>query len=508
MSFIPTIGLEIHCQIKTKTKMFCACLNNPDEKKPNTNICPICLGHPGALPVANIEAIKKTIKLGLALGCEIAHIAKFDRKNYFYPDLPKGYQISQLYFPFCQKGFLEIEQNLTSNNIAVDLAHTKKIRIRKVHLEEDTAKLVHDKEGSLIDFNRAGMPLLELVTEPDISSEKEARKFAEELQLIFRYLDISEANMEKGEMRIEANISLMPASKKNNKLGTKVEIKNLNSFKAVEEAILYEINRQTDILKKWQEVIQETRGWNEKQKKTICQRIKETVKDYRYFPEPNLPIFLITTTKKKTPFFIANNIKTINAAEIKKTIPLLPQLKRKIFISKHCLSKENAQILIEKQKLGLLFEKVLQELQGEFTIIPPQLKQIVANYLINDLQDLQKKFNRDSLISHKNLAEFSLLIYKNNLSSKSAKIVLQELFTTNKNPTIIIKDKGLILITDKGELDLIAKKIIQNNPQVVKKYQQGKKETIQFLIGQGMKESNNKISPVLIKQSLERLLNN
>ncbi len=531
MRFTPIIGLEIHCQIKTKTKMFCSCLNNPNEKKPNYNVCPICLGHPGTLPTANIKAIEKTIKLGTALNSKIAIMAKFDRKNYFYPDLPKGYQISQHDMPFCKQGMLKIR---TDNK-------DKYIRINRIHLEEDTGKIIHKKNNSLIDFNRAGIPLLELVTEPDIRSEKQARKFAEELQLIFRYLDISEANMEKGEMRIEANISLIPIKEvcfpinnkdnnKNinfNKLGTKIEIKNLNSFKALEEAIFYEIKRQTQILKAKQKIIQETRGWNEKQKITFSQRVKETAKDYRYFPEPDLPIFFIESSIKNkaiSPQYdieclqntnkslaehlknISQKIRPFNVLKIESFIPVLPQAKKTILITKHSISEKNAQILIEKNKIGIFFEKVLKELNIKFKIIPPKLKQIVVNYLINDLQNLQEKDNEDILISPKNFAEFSILIYNNTLSSKSAKIVLNSLFKTNKKPLTIIKEKQLSLITDQKKIETIIKKIIQDNPEIVQKYQQGQIETIQFLIGQTIKQSNNRIDPILIKKFLIKIL--
>ena len=273
MDYLPTIGLEIHAELKTNSKMFCSCLNDPDEKIANTNICPICLGHPGTLPVINKEAVSKVIKTGLALNCQISANSKFDRKNYFYPDLPKGYQISQYDLPLTKNGYLEINGRL--------------IKIRRVHLEEDTGRLVHpaDTDYSLVDFNRAGIPLMELVTQPDIHSAQEARKFAEELQLILRYLDVSSADMEKGQMRVEVNISLSH----DKRLGTKVEIKNLNSFRSVEKGVEYEIERQTEILSQKGEVIQETRGWHDLKQVTISQRTKEEAHDYRYFPEPDLP---------------------------------------------------------------------------------------------------------------------------------------------------------------------------------------------------------------------------
>lgn len=285
MDYKLTIGLEIHIELKTKTKMFCSCKNNPKETLPNINICPVCMGHPGTLPVINKKAVELVIKTGLALNCKIQEETFFERKNYFYPDLPKGYQISQYQVPLCKDGYLEIKKENS-------WAETKKIRIHRIHLEEDTGKLLHPEgaDYSLVDFNRAGVPLMELVTEPDISSAKEAGNFARELQLILRYLGVSNADMEKGQMRVEVNISLSQKSNlKNQKLGTKVEIKNLNSIKAVERAIEFEIKRQSEILDKGEKIVQETRGWHDIRQETFSQREKEESHDYRYFPEPDLP---------------------------------------------------------------------------------------------------------------------------------------------------------------------------------------------------------------------------
>ena len=334
MKYIPIMGLEIHVELDTKSKMFCSCPNNPNERHPNTLICPVCLGHPGVLPVINQEAVKKTIKTGLALNCQIPATSKFDRKNYFYPDLPKGYQISQLYQPLCKKGFLDIPENRQK---------FARIRIREVHLEEDVGRLIHKKDYSLVDFNRAGVPLMELVTEPDISSAKEARRFAEELHLIMHYLDVSDADMEKGQMRVEVNISL---SKEKGILGTKVEIKNLNSFRAVEKAIEYEIERQTKILNSGKKVIQETRGWDDESEVTLVQREKEEAHDYRYFPEPDLPILHLTGE------FIQ---------EIRAQIPELPQQKRERLRREYNLLEKEAEIFVQNKDLGEYCEKVVSE---------------------------------------------------------------------------------------------------------------------------------------------------
>ena len=289
MKYQPVIGLEIHAELKTQSKMFCDCLNDSEAKEPNVNICPICLSHPGSLPVINQQAVESVIKTALALNCQIPQSSKFDRKNYFYPDLPKGYQISQYDRPLSVKGFLEVDG--------------RKIKITRIHLEEDTGRLIHPEEAnlssgqqkySLVDFNRAGVPLMELVTEPDISSGQEARRFCEKLQLILRYLAVSEANMEKGQMRCEVNISL---KSERGKLGTKAEIKNLNSFRAVERSVDYEIKRQTELLESREKIIQETRGWDEGRQKTFSQRAKEEAQDYRYFPEPDLPPLSIDPAK-------------------------------------------------------------------------------------------------------------------------------------------------------------------------------------------------------------------
>ena len=301
MAYIPTIGLEIHAELKTSSKMFCSCKNDPDEKKPNVNVCPICLGHPGTLPVINRDAVLKVLRLGAALDAKLADESRFDRKNYFYPDLPKGYQISQYQFPLVKKGVLEIPTG-------------SKIRITRVHLEEDAARTVHDERGSsLIDYNRAGVPLMELVTEPDLSTAKNSREFAEELQIILKYLGISDADMEKGQMRVEANVSVSPEL---NVLGTKVEVKNINSFRAVEKAIDFEIKRQSELLDGGEKVKQETRGWDDVQNITRSQRSKEEAHDYRYFPEPDLPPLDL----REIPEF--------NLEALKSNLPELPGQKR------------------------------------------------------------------------------------------------------------------------------------------------------------------------------------
>ncbi len=485
----PTIGLEIHIELKTKSKMFCSCTNDPDETHPNVNVCPICLGHPGTLPVINENAVKKTIKTGLALNSKVSEYSKFDRKNYFYPDLPKGYQISQYDMPFCEGGFLNIG--------------SKKIRITRIHLEEDTAKLIHP-EGenySLVDFNRAGVPLMELVTEPDMESAKEARVFAEELRLILKYLNVSNTDMEKGEMRIEANISMG----KSKRSGTKVEVKNLNSFRSVERALDYEIERQRELLEEGKKVVQTTRGWDETKQETVEQRQKEEAHDYRYFPEPDLPRLHFGTPK------------VIN--EIKASIPELPQQKRERFKKEFGLKNKEIEVFVFNKDLGEYFEKVMSELRNwvkeekrkkevkekEFL----KLVQLAKNYILTDLQGILKGASvdgEDFLITPENFAELCSLIYTGHISSKIAKKVLSEMFLTGKDPSQIVKEKGLAQISDKEKLTEIVKKVISENQGTVKDYKEGKKEALQYLVGQIMKETKGKANPGKVNQLLEKLL--
>jgi len=482
MNYQVVVGLEIHIELKTTTKMFCSCLNDPNEKRPNFNICPVCTAQPGTLPVINEEAIKKTIKTGLALNCQIPEYSKFDRKNYFYPDLPKGYQISQLYQPLCKEGFLEIDG--------------KKIRIREVHLEEDTGRLIHPEgaDYSLVDFNRAGIPLMELVTEPDINSAKEAREFAQDLHRILHYLDVSDADMEKGEMRVEVNISL---SREKGKLGTKVEIKNLNSFRAVERGIDYEIKRQTKILESGKKIVQETRGWDDAKGKTFSQREKEYAHDYRYFPEPDLPP-------------LHHSAEFIN--KIKAEIPELPQQKRERFKREFELDEKSIEVLIQNKDLGGYFEKVISELPSQ---LPREnlskLTKLAANYLITDLQGLlqgllvtDKKF----LITPENFAEFIILIFEDRISSKIAKIVLFEMFKTGADPSQIIEERKLTLIIDETEIEKIIKEVISRNQKAVQDFQKGKAASLQFLIGQVMAKTKGKANPEITQKLLTKVLKN
>jgi aspartyl-tRNA(Asn)/glutamyl-tRNA(Gln) amidotransferase subunit B len=430
------------------------------------------------LPVINEEAVKKVIKTGLALNCQISEYSFFERKNYFYPDLPKGYQISQYSTPFCKNGFLKILG--------------KKIRIRRVHLEEDTARLIHEKNYSLVDFNRAGIPLMELVTEPDIRSAKEARKFAEELQLILRYLDVSNADMEKGQMRVEANISL---TKDERKLGTKVEIKNLNSFRSVERAIDFEIERQERVLSQGKKVIQETRGWDPVAEITLVQREKEEAHDYRYFPEPDLPIL----------HFNENFIEKIRAE-----IPELPQQKRERFKREYGINEKAIEVFVKDKDFGEYFEKVISEFEPN---LPKEklsrLIKLATNYLTTDLQGLLKGASvsgEDFLITPENFAEFITMIEEGKISSKIAKIVLEEMFKTGADPSHIIEEKGLVLITDETEIEKIIHQVISENQKAVSDFKKGKETALQFLIGKIMAKTKGKANPKIAREILTRIL--
>ena len=489
--YFPTIGLEIHVELKTKTKMFCGCLNNPDEKTPNLNICPICLAHPGTLPAINKKAVEAVLKLGLALGGNpSADNSKFDRKNYFYPDLPKGYQISQYDHPIISGGKL------------------KNIRLRRIHLEEDTARLLHEtynmkheaqknvpsfklQVSSLVDFNRAGLPLMELVTEPDIKSGKEAVEFAKELQLILRYLGISDADMEKGHMRIEANISISSG----NQLGTKVEVKNLNSFRSVGDAIDYEIKRQEEVLEKGESIKHETRGWDEIHKKTKHQRAKEEAHDYRYFPEPDLPPF---------------DLKKFNHKELKSSLPELPDQKRERFAKEFLLNPEQIEILISDPELSHYFEKSVSELfSGKSELEKTKSIQLLFNYLTSDLKGLINEKNitaAELKITPENFADLVVLIIKNEISSRTAKDVLKEMNETGLDPRQIIEKKGLSQISDKESIERTIKEVMAENPAAVSDYKGGKETALQFLIGKSMAKLKGRGNPEMVKNILKEFL--
>jgi len=492
--YTPVIGLEIHVELKTHSKMFCACENAFGlESEPNVNICQVCTGQPGSLPVINEEAVNRVIKTALSLHCQINDFSKFDRKNYFYPDLPKGYQISQYDKPLAIDGYLEVGEK----------DQKSKINIRRIHLEEDTGKLMHPAgaDYSLLDLNRAGLPLMELVTEPDINSATEAKDFCQELQLILRYLDVSDAEMEKGQMRCEVNISLQAVGAE--KLsGTKVEVKNLNSFKAVERAIGYEIKRQTEALESGEKIIQETRGWSDDKQKTFSQRLKEEAHDYRYFPEPDLPPL--------------TNLMAVGQ-RLAVDLPELPSHKRERFVSEYGLPMADVENFITDKQLADYFEEVVSELDEwlkdkKVDLGRDKLVKMAANYLINELPRVIEEaklgvaYVLSDKISEENFAEFIMIIANGNISRVAAQIVLGEMFKTGIDPSHIIGDKDLTQMSDADELNGIIDKIIAGSPKVVEDYKKGKQNALQFLAGQVMKETRGRANPQTAQEMLKKKL--
>ncbi len=473
-----TIGLEIHAELKTQTKMFCGCKNDPDETKPNVNICPVCMAHPGALPVINKKAIEEVIKVGLAIDGAIADFSEFDRKNYFYPDIPKGYQISQYKYPIVSGG------------------HLANMDITRVHLEEDTANNKHDRgDFSLIDFNRAGVPLMELVTEPHTfeSSEeaaKTASNFAKEYQLILWYLGVSEANMEKGEMRVEANVSISPD--KDKKSINYVEVKNLNSFRSVERAIKYEVERMTALWEegKEAEILKETRGWDEGKQKTFSQRSKENANDYRYFPDPDLPKLKLH--------------EAFDLAKMKKDLPELPVAKRARYKKDYAIKDEDIEVFVNDLNLANWFEEVIKELKENKELI-----KLASNYITNDMIGLMKTVLVEGTTKYASPNNFAKLINMNfnkEISSAAAKKLLGNLVTYDEDPEKVAKEMGLLQSHDEGVLKTIVQKIINENPDVVASYKGGKENAIMSLVGKIIKESNGSANPQIVIKLLKELL--
>jgi len=480
--YFPIIGLEIHLELKTEHKMFCYCKNDPLAKEPNLNVCPICLGYPGTLPLINQEAILKVIKTGLALSCQINRESFFERKNYFYPDLPKGYQISQYHKPICFDGHFDFFCD----------GKKKRIRIQRIHLEEDTGRLLHHKDFSLVDFNRAGIPLMELVTFPDFRSAKEARIFAQELQLILRYLDVSEADMEKGQMRIEVNLSL---AEKENSLGTKVEIKNLNSFWAVEEAIEYEISRQRELLENGGRIFQETRGFDPEKKITFLQRKKEYSQDYRYFPEPDLPAFEIPEDLIE---------------KLRHEIPPLPFQERERLKNDYQLQDWEIEFLLKNREIKDYFDFNFENLKSILKKegLTNEEKRIFSNYFFSEFLNIlkEREEKKNQILSQPSFAKFISLVIEKKPNSFLAKKILRETFLENKDPFEIF---GL-LEKERREpsfsLNGIILKVIQENLQAVQDFKKGKSGALQFLIGQVMKETKGVFDPQTIKKEIEKHL--
>jgi aspartyl-tRNA(Asn)/glutamyl-tRNA(Gln) amidotransferase subunit B len=482
----PTIGLEVHAELKTRTKMFCDSLNDPDEEHPNVNVCPVCLGHPGALPVANKEAIAAVIKMGLALGATANPVSKFDRKNYFYPDLPKAYQISQSTQPLVVGGTL------------------RGVKINHIHLEEDAGKLVHDDAsgGTLVDYNRSSVPLMELVTEPDLHSAEDAVAFMKEVQLVLRYLGVSDADLERGQMRADANISVSATDK----LGTRAEVKNLNSFNSVFQAINYEIKRQTEILEKGEMVHQETRGWDEAKQKTTSQRSKEEAQDYRYFPEPDLPPF---------------ETKIFDIEALRASLPELPDAKRARFASEYGLNAGQTEMLVTEPKLAGFFEEAASEF-GEFSEDNPSQPPLgegrsspfsvlrsLFNYLTSDLRGLMNDAGigfADLKFGPEHLAHLAALVDGGKLTSRQAKDVLKKMFDTGADPEDIVKDESIGVTSDTTEIEAVVLAVIAENYAAVADYKKGKTASLQFLIGKAMGALKGRARPEMLREMFEEKL--
>ena len=470
----PVIGLEVHVQLKTKTKAFCGCVNEFGAKE-NTHTCPVCLGLPGSLPVLNALALKSAVKVALAFHCTIAGFTKFDRKNYFYPDLPKNFQISQYDKPLSENGFLDMEE----------AGQKKRIRIKRIHLEEDAGKLIHPENSpvSLVDFNRAGTPLLEIVSEPDIHSPEEAYQYLTDLKLALQYLDVSDCDMEKGSLRCDANISLRPIGE--SKLGTKTELKNMNSFKAVKAALEYEIRRQTKLLGDGERIIQETRLWDEKQQETFSMRSKEEAHDYRYFPEPDLPPFAFSQAE---------------IDELRKTLPELPRVRLKRFIEGFGISQKDAAVIISDRELANYFEKCLS-LWNE----PKKITNWLMGPVFYEMNT--KNASITSLgLSPERLIKLISRVEDATISNLTAKDILTEMLRSHKDPDEIIKEKNLAQVSASDELKSIIEEVIAKNKKSVEDYISGKENALMFLVGQVMRASGGKANPKVAKDLIaERL---
>jgi aspartyl-tRNA(Asn)/glutamyl-tRNA(Gln) amidotransferase subunit B len=474
MNYEAVIGLEIHAQLLTDTKMFCGC-STQFGSKPNTQTCPVCTGMPGVLPVINKEAIEYVIETGIALNCTIASTSRFARKNYFYPDLPKGYQISQYELPLCKGGYVEISDNGAS----------KKIRLTRIHIEEDAGKNIHEGSGtySHVDLNRAGIPLMEIVTEPDIRSPHEAVAFTKKLRTILRYINVCDGNMEQGSLRCDANVSIRPQGQR--EFGVKTEIKNMNSFKFIEKALDYEIERQIVAVKEGGKVLQETRLWNIDMGSTELMRSKEEAHDYRYFPEPDLiPIEIDTTWIE----------------QIKTGLVELPDSKKARFISQYGLPEQGADALISEMAVAEWFEQA---------VVHGGDPKTVSNWIMGELTRLLNKENKQidqCSTSPSQLADLLKLIDKGIISGKIAKTVFGEMYKTGKNPGIIVQEQGLVQISDASDIEPIIDGILENNPDEVARFREGEEKLMGFFVGQVMKATKGKANPQIVNELLKKKL--
>ncbi len=478
MKYEAVIGLEVHTELKTATKIFCSCRTSFGAE-PNTHVCPVCLGLPGVLPVLNKRVLEFAVRTGVALNCEISRFSKFDRKNYFYPDLPKNFQTSQFDLPICGQGYLDVETDGT----------VRRIRITRAHMEEDAGKLVHhgksitEADYSLVDYNRTGTPLLEIVSEPDIRSAKEAVAYMEKLRSILQYVGVSDCKMEEGSIRCDANVSVRPAGQE--KLGTKTEIKNINSFRGVERAIEYEALRQAELLEDGGTVIQETRTWDENEGVTKSMRTKEEANDYRYFPEPDL-----------VPFTVSDDY----VENIRRTMPELPDARKNRYMETYGFSAYDAEQVTQNKETADYFDMMIQAGADP---------KAAVNWLMGDfarqLSESGKSIT-DAPIAAEGMAELLLLIDKGTISGKIAKTVFVDMWKEGKTAGEIVKEKGLVQISDTGAIETLAEQIIAANPQSVEDFKAGKKKAIGFLVGQIMKETHGKANPQMVNQILTEKL--
>ncbi|HTL77894.1 MAG TPA: Asp-tRNA(Asn)/Glu-tRNA(Gln) amidotransferase subunit GatB [Candidatus Babeliales bacterium] len=480
--YIATIGLEVHVQLKTRSKMFC---DSPVEfgAEPNTHTCPVCLGMPGALPVMNEEALRMTVLTGLMLGCDIAPVSKFDRKNYFYPDMPKNYQISQYDMPLCTNGSVPLHDLAYPKDAQKNIViHDKEVHLVRIHLEEDVAKSFHFENSTGIDFNRAGTPLMEIVTQPEINSPEEAFAFLSALKQILIYGEVSDADMEKGQLRCDCNVSVRPESQ--TELGAKIELKNLNSISGVRRALAYEIRRQTVILERDERLQQETRGWDDGAGETFLMRTKEFAHDYRYFPDPDLvPV--------QTDALVA---------EVRERVPELPKAKRERFVEQYRVSPYDAAVLANDLQLAKYFEAAAKAAKK-----PKNLANWILNDLQNELSAAAKGIN-ECPIPPEALDELVSLIDSGKISGKQGKEVFAEMFATGKSATAIVKEKGIEQLSDVSAIEALCDEVIATNPKPVADFRAGNVASLNFLKGQVLKLSKGKANPQIVGEILEKKL--
>ena len=470
MEYETVIGLEVHCQLKTNTKVWCSCDADYDNKEPNTAVCPICTGQPGALPKLNEKVLDYAIKAALALGCEINRESYFDRKNYFYPDSPKNYQITQFFKPYAENGVLKIMTNSGKE---------ASVGIERIQIEEDTAKSIHTASETLLNYNRASVPLIEIISKPEIKNAEEAYAYLNTLKDRLKYTKVSDVSMELGSLRCDANVSVR--KKGETKLGTRTETKNLNSFKAVVKAIEYETNRQIEVLENGGRVVQETRLWDEENAVTKPMRSKEEAMDYRYFPEPDLPAIIITESR---------------LSNVKDEMPEFADEKAKRFINEYKLNEMEAATLSSEQELAEYYEEVVKVSDDA---------RLAANWVLTEILRVLKEKNisiEEFSVEPENIGKLIKLIKANTISSKIAKDVFEILLSENKDPEIIVKEKGLVQITDNSEIEKIVEQVLNENPQSVEDYKAGKSNALKYLVGQSMRLSKGKANPQMINEMI------